>query len=358
MIKVVKKNEASALQANLLRIGSCFVALLAAALLMSMLGYDPLVVYSEIFKGSTGTLYRFQETVNKAIPLVILSLGISVSERMKFSNIGAEGQFYVGALAATFLAFNLPENIPAAVMLPLMMAAAVVAGGLWCLFPAMLKVRFGTSETLVTLMMNYVAIKWVSYLQYGPWKDPKAYGFPKMPKFTENEVIPKVLGIHAGWIIALVLVVLVYLLISKSKLGYEISVLGENEQTAKYVGMNTTKILLIAVLISGGLCGAAGMIQASAIEKSLTDSMSGGLGFTAIITAWLARLSAPAILVVSFLFAMLLQGSSYLQTALQIPAAAAELLQGIILFFVLASEFFTQYKFVVKKSSKGKGAAV
>lgn len=352
MIKIVKKKESDALQANLLRVGSCLVALCAAALFIALLGYNPLVVYGEIVKGATGTLYRFQETVNKAIPLVILSLGISVSQRMKFSNIGAEGQFYTGALAATFVAFTLPENLPIYVMLPLMMLAALAAGGLWCLFPAILKVKFGTSETLVTLMMNYIAIKWVSYLQYGPWKDPKAFGFPKMPKFTQNEILPKVLGIHAGWIIALVLVVAVYILISRSKLGYEISVLGENEQTARYAGMNTTRILLISVLISGGLCGLAGMIQASAVEKSLTDAMSGGLGFTAIITAWLARLSAPGILVVSTLFAMLLQGSAYLQSALQIPSAVAELLQGTILFFVLASEFFTQYKFVVKPHKK------
>lgn len=349
MIKIIKKPEVSPMRSNLQRLISVLIALVVAAGFIMLLGYSPLVVYSEIIKGATGSLYRFKETINKTIPLLTLSLGIAVAFKMKFSNIGAEGQFYLGAMGAALVAFNLP-NLPAIFLLPLMAVVAMVMGGIWCFFPAVLKIKFGTSETLVTLMMNYIAVKWVTYLQYGPWKDPAAFGFPKMPQFSENAVLPKVFGIHAGWIIALVLVAVVHIIMSKSKLGYEISVLGENPQTARYAGMNTLKILLISVLISGGLCGLAGMMQASAIEQSLTDKLSSGLGFTAIITAWLARLSAPAILVVSFFFAMLLQGSAYLQSAMQIPSAVAEILQGIILFFVLASEFFTQYQFVYKKN--------
>ncbi|MEG1779041.1 MAG: ABC transporter permease, partial [Oscillospiraceae bacterium] len=236
MIKIVKKAESSNLQANMLRIASCLIALCAAAVFIALLGYNPFVVYGEIIKGSTGTLHRFQETINKAIPLIILSLGISVSFKMKFSNIGAEGQFYMGALAAAFVVYKLPP-MPMAVIIPLMILASMAFGALWCLFPAVLKLKFGTNETLVTLMMNYIAIKWISYLQYGPWKDPKAQGFPKMPKFYDAAVLPKVFGIHAGWIIALVLVLIIYVLMSKSKLGYEIAVMGENQQTAKYAGM-------------------------------------------------------------------------------------------------------------------------
>jgi len=350
MIKIVKRPEVSPAQSNVQRVVSILIALVVAAGFILILGYSPIVVYSEIIKGATGSLYRLKETINKAIPLITLSLGIAVAFKMKFSNIGAEGQFYLGAMGATYIAFCFPD-MPRALLLPLMAIVAMVMGGIWCFFPAILKIKFGTSETLVTLMMNYIAVKWVTYLQYGPWKDPKAFGFPKMPQFTENAILPKVFGVHSGWIIALAMVVIIHILMSKSKLGYEISVLGENPQTARYAGMNTLKILFISVLISGGLCGLAGMMQASAIEQSLTDKLSSGLGFTAIITAWLARLSAPTILVVSFFFAMLLQGSAYLQSALQIPSAVAEILQGIILFFVLASEFFTQYRFVYKKNT-------
>lgn len=336
------------MRANLLRLGAAFGALVAAALIMLVLGYNPIQVFTEIIKGSTGTVYRLKETVNKAIPLIVLSLGIAVAFKMKFWNIGAEGQFYMGAFAASFVALYFP-NLPMVVMLPAMFTAGLIGGGLWALVPAALKAKFGASETLTTLMMNYVAQKWVSYLQYGPWKDPTANGFPRVIRFRESAILPKVFGLHSGWIITILLVIVVFILMKYTKLGYEISVLGENVNTARYAGMNVNKTMIIAVLISGGLCGAAGMIQASAIERSLSDQLSGGLGFTAIITTWLARLNPPAIVVVSFLFAMLLQGGAYLQSAMQIPSSVSEILQGIILFFVLGSEFFIQYKIVRKK---------
>lgn len=216
----------------------------------------------------------------------------------------------------------------------------------------MLKSKFSTSETLVTLMLNYIAIKWITYLQYGPWKDPQAIGFPKIPKFPAAAVLPELFGVHIGWVFALVLTVLVWVLLSRSKLGYEIAVLGESETTARYAGMNVTRITIVAILLSGGLCGLAGMMQASAIEKSLSDQLSGGLGFTAVITTWLAKLSPPAIILVSFLFAMLLQGGVYLQSALQISSTVADILQGVILFFVLGSEFFLRYKIVRRKGGE------
>lgn len=352
MIKIVRKKESSAAQSVLLRIVSVLAALLAAALLIALLGYNPAGVYQNIVLGAVGSKYRFQETISKTIPLVLLSLGISVAFKMKFMNIGAEGQFYLGAMAAAFVALFC-RGLPAPLVLPLMAAAAAAAGTLWCLIPAALKLKFGTSETLVTLMMNYIAVKWVSYLQYGPWEDPRSKGFPRIAKFAQSAVLPKVFGIHIGWIIALVFVVLVYLLMSRTKLGYEISVLGENANTAKYAGINIVKVALLSAVISGGLCGLAGMVQASGVEHSLTDQLSGGLGYTSIITAWLADLSAPAILVVSFFFAILLQGSSYIQSSMQIPAAVAEVLQGIIIFFVLASEFHTQYRFVRVRRAAG-----
>ena len=167
-------------------------------------------------------------------------------------------------------------------------------------------------------------------------------------KYTENSTLPTVFGIHIGWIIALVLVVLVYILMKYTKFGYEIAVLGENPDTAKYAGMSVTRTLILAVLLSGGICGLAGMVEATGSATRLGDSISGGLGFTAIITAWLAKLSAPMILVASFLFAVLLQGGSML-TVMGLSSATGEVIQGIILFFVLASEFFLNYEIVYKR---------
>lgn len=351
MFKLVKKTEYSRIALLVQRLLSIVAALSASAVVILILGYNPLEVFSEIIKGSLGSSYRVQETIVKAIPLLIMSLGIAVCFKMKFTNIGAEGQFYMGAMAATFIALNFP-GWPSYILLPAMFVAAVLFGGVWCLIPGTLKLKLGTSEILVTLMLNYIGIKLISYLQYGPWQDPQAYGFPRIARFSDNAVLPKVFGIHCGWIIALVLVVAVYILLSKSKLGYEISVLGESQVTAKYAGINSAKVLILAVLIGGGLSGIAGMIQASAIEKSLTDQLSGGMGYTAIITAWLGQLSAPVIFVVSFLFAALIQGSAYIQSSMQIPSAVAGIIQGIILLFVLASELFSKYKIVRIKNER------
>lgn len=348
MFKIVKKTEVPPLQSALLRVFAAVYALLSAAVIMAAIGHNPVQVYSEILKGAVGSAYRFRETINKGIPLVVLSLGIAVAFRMKFWNIGAEGQFYMGAYGASLIALFFP-GLPIVLMLVLMSLAAIAFGGVWSLIPAFLRIKFGTSETLITLMLNYVAIRWITYLQYGPWKDPAAGGMPKIARFPDAAVLPKLFGVHIGWIIALVLVAFIYVLMKSTKLGYEIAVLGENLNTARYAGMNVTKIVLVAIIISGGLCGMAGMMQASAIEHSLSYQLSGGLGFTAIITAWLAHLNPILIVVVSFLFAILLQGGAYIQSALQIPAAVALMLQGIILFFVLGSEFFLQYSIVSKK---------
>lgn len=354
MIRIAAKTEASGKKAILFRAAAILSALAASAVIIAIIGYNPFDVFAKIFKGSLGSSYRFRETVNKAIPLSVLSLGTAVAFRMKFWNIGAEGQFYMGAFAASGVALAFPE-LPAAVLLPLMFLTGMLAGAAFCVIPALLKIRFGASETLVTLMLNYIAQKFVSYLQYGPWKDPAAKGFPKIASFSDNAILPKLFGIHIGWLITILLAVLVFVFIRRTKTGYEISVIGESERTAHYAGISVKKVMLIAVTISGGLCGIAGMMQASAIEHSLSEQLSGGLGFTAVITTWLAQLNPLAVIGVSFLFSMLIQGGSFLQSSLQIPASMAQILQGIIIFFVLGSEFFLRYKFVIGKPDKSAG---
>ncbi|MDR1318772.1 MAG: ABC transporter permease [Treponema sp.] len=345
MIRIAARPEVSGFRENLLRAAAALIALLASALIVALMGYNPLEVFARIISGSLGTAYRVRETVNKAIPLTVLSLGTAVAFRMKFWNIGQEGQFYLGAYGASLVAFAFP-GLPAPLLLTLMFFAGFFFGGFWAFVPALLKTRFSTSETLVTLMLNYIAAKWISYLQYGPWKDPKGLGFPKIAAFSPNAVLPAFLGVHIGWIIALCLAALMYVLLKRTKLGYEIDVIGESAATARYAGMSVFRITLTAIVLSGGLCGIAGMMQASAVERSLSDQLSGGLGFTSVITSWLARLDPPSILVVAFLFSILIQGGNFLQSSLQIPASISLVLQGIIIFFVLGSEFFIRYRFV------------
>lgn len=344
-VRPVKKSEPSNLKAASIRISAIVLALIASSLFILLLNLNPIDVYIKMVQGAFGTAYRVRETIVKAIPLVITSLGIGIAFRMQFWNIGGEGQIAMGAFAATFIALEMGDMSKPIVLL-LMIVAGMLVGGLWALIPAFFKAQWGTNETIVTLMMNYIGIKWVTYLQYGPWKDPKSLGFPKIANFSDNAILPEVFGVHIGWIIALVLVVLVHIFIHHTKKGYEVAVIGESINTARYAGINIKKTILIAIMLSGGLCGLVGMIQASAVNNTLSVEITGGVGYTAIITAWLAALSAPVILVVSVLFAALLEGGSYIQTVFGIPQAAAEILQGIILFFVLGSEFFVRYKFV------------
>ncbi len=354
MIKIVKKTEETQLKVLYIKTLAVILALVSSTIFIMSLGHNPLKVYTSIFDGAFGTSYRIKETIIKSIPLVIASLGILIAFKMKFWNIGGEGQIYMGAFLASYFALNFPE-VSRPILLTIMVIAGVVGGGLWALVPAFFKAQFGTNETLFTLMMNYIAIKWIVYLQYGPWKDPNAMGFPKIPNFSNNGILPKLFGIHIGWVFAIILIVLIYLFINHTKKGYEISVLGESESTAKYAGINVKKTILTAMFISGGLCGLVGMIQASAVNNTLSAELAGGVGFTAIITTWLSGLSAPLILMVSILFAALLQGASYIQTAFQIPQAAAEILQGMILLFILGSEFFVKYRIVIgdiKKEAK------
>ena len=264
MIQISKRQKGtSKLVDVLIRIGAIVLSLIFIGIVLAIMGYDPFKVFGKIIQTP---FKRFKDVMNKTIMLTTLSLGIAIAFRMKFWNIGAEGQFYMGAFGAASMAFMCPD-LPPILLLPLMCVAGFICGGLWALIPAVIKAKFGASETLVTLMMNYIAIAFISYLQYGPWKDPAALGAAKVPNFSENAVLPDVFGIHAGWIIMLVLVIIMTILLRYTKLGYQIDVIGESETTAKYAGMNTVKILVIAVLISGGLCGMAGFMQSSAVDN-------------------------------------------------------------------------------------------
>ncbi|MFA6807488.1 MAG: ABC transporter permease [Eubacteriales bacterium] len=345
--RVIKKGEISQKKYTLITLTAIFSALVTSGLFLALLGLNPLEVYLAMVKGAFGTTYRLEQTIVKSIPLVVTSLGIAIAFKMKFWNIGAEGQIMMGAFGASYFALQYPD-MSRPLLLVIMMVAAFVGGAIWGLIPAFFKAKWATNETIVTLMMNYVALKWITYLQYGPWKDPNALGFPKIANFTENAILPKIFGVHIGWIIALILVVLIHVFLKHSKKGFEISVLGESYNTARYAGINISKTILIAMLLSGGICGLVGMLQVAGVSKTLSVEISGGVGYTAIITTWLAALKAPWIVIVSFLFAALIQGSSFIQTAFGISAASALLLEAMILFFVLGSEFFTRYRVVLE----------
>ncbi len=348
MLKITKRDDLSQKQIAVTRTAAILLAIAFSGIFILILGFNPVEVFSNMVKGSIGTAHRIKETINITIPLVITSLGILVAFKMKFWNIGGEGQILMGGFAASYIALNY-AHLPKPALLLIMALFGIIGGSIWAFIPAFFKMRFGTNETIFTLMMNYIAIKWVGYLQYGPWKDPASMGFAKIANFEESAILPKLFGVHIGWLIALILVCVIYVFINHTKKGYEVTVVGESTATAKYAGMNVKIIVIFAMIISGGLCGLAGMIQASGIERTLTASLSGGYGFTAIITTWLSGLKAPFVVLTAFIFAVMIQGGNFIQISLKVPNAAADMIQGIILFFILGSEFFIQYKVSFRK---------
>lgn len=347
LVRISKHAELSNKKILVLRIISVLLAIVAGGIFILCIGANPFKVYGTILSGAFRSGMSFQATVKVMIPLLISALGITLAFKMQFWNIGAEGQIISGAIFSSYFAL-FHADLPHWLLMCLMFAAGFIGGGLWGLIPAFFKARFNTNETLFTLMLNYIALDVIVFLRDGPWADPASGGFPKIARFAANAQLDKVLGIQAGWIVALVLVAFVFIYLKYTKHGYEISVVGASNATATYAGMNVRKIILRTMFISGGICGLAGVVQSAGSDMTLATSVAGGVGFTAIIVAWLAQLNSFAILLVSFLFSVLEKGSSVMQSTYGLSTYCAKVLQGIILFFVLGGEFFIRYKFVFR----------
>jgi simple sugar transport system permease protein len=286
------------------------------------------------------------------VPLLGAALAVGLAFKMRFWNIGAEGQILLGGIAATYFAL-FHNNMPRPVLLIVMGLAAAVAGGLWGLLPAFFRARWGTNETLFTLMLNYVALGFILYLKSVPSWRREGEMHPIIDMFPTAARLPQLGGIHIGWVMVLALAVIVYLYLAKSKQGYQLSVVGESENTARYAGMNVKNIIMRTMLLSGAIAGLAGFWQVSGADFTLNETTAGGVGFTAIIVAWLARLNPLIMIPVAAFIAILERGAIRIQTAFAIPATIANVLIGIVLFSMLACEFFVQYRVIY---NRGKGA--
>lgn len=343
-VRLEKRPAPSPLLTVLVPALSVVLALALGAVFLAVTGYNPAKIYSAMFAGAFGSRYGVSETVVKAIPLMLSGLGVALAFRMLLWNIGAEGQLYMGAFAASWVALSHPEW-PKPLLLTAMVLAGAVAGGLWGLLPAIPRAYLGVNEVITSLLLNYVAIYWVDYLVYGPWKDPQGYNFPLTPPFSPSAQLP-VLGstrVHLGLVFALVAAAGLYLVLRRLKWGYEIRVIGESPLAARYAGMNIARNILLVMFISGGLAGLAGMAEVSGITHRLQHGISPGYGYTAIIVAWLSKLSPVAIVGVSFLLSALLVGGYSVQTS-GLPAATVSMLQGAILFFVLGGDILINYR--------------
>jgi general nucleoside transport system permease protein len=324
------------------------LAMLTIAIIFQLLGVSPVVAFQRIFRGGFGSAYGLQETLTKSIPLILVGVGLTLAFRGRMYNIGAEGQLLIGAVFATGVSRIFP-GLPAYLLLPAMFFGGFLGGALWAAVPAILKTRFRVDEVLTSLMLVYVANEAVKFLVYGPWRGADTRGFPITDEFPAAAQLPTILGTRIHYptlILAILLAVLIYLLLVRTKLGYEIRVTGENPDAARYAGMDYMKTALLVMVISGGLAGLAGTGEVAGIHFRLRppEAISPGYGFTAIIVAWLARLNPLAAILTAFLLGGLLVGGDAIQIALNLPAATVQIFNGVILFFVIASELFNQYK--------------
>lgn len=335
----------------LVTLGSLLAALVFGGLLLALSGENPLTVYQAMLGGALGSWNGVAETLVKTTPLLLAGLGVAVAFRMQLWNIGAEGQLYFGAIFATWAALFLAPGAPGWLLVPLMIVAGMIGGGLWGLIPGALRAYFGASEIITSLMLNYVAILFSDYLIHGPWRDPQAFGFPGSPSFPDAAWLPNwgTTRVHLGLLFGLVAALLLWLLLRRTRWGYEISVMGENPRAARYAGMPMTRTILLVMALSGALAGLAGMSEVAGIGHQLQRNLSPGYGYAAIIVAWLARLHPFGAVLVAFLLAALTVGGDQLQMTIGLPAAIAPMLQGTILFFLLGGDILTRYR-LVKRS--------
>lgn len=346
-LRIAKRTDFSAKRSWMVRIAGILCALLTGAALILALGHNPFAVYRDMVGGALATGTARVETVKIAVPLLGAALAIAPAFKMRFWNIGAEGQIMAGAIAASYFGLYQYQSMSRPALILCMFLAGVIAGGVWGLIPAVFKAKWGTNETLFTLMFNYIILGLEKYLQNGPWRKPGS-GFPKIAMFTAEAKLPKLLGVHIGWVAVLILVLLMFVYLKYSKQGYEIAVVGESVRTAQYAGMNVSKIMMRTMFLSGAISGLVGFLQVAGSDYTLTENTAGGVGFTAITVAWLAKLNPVVMVFIAAGLAILEKGSNTIQTNFKIPASAAEVLTGTILFFMLGCEFFIHYRLIVR----------
>ncbi len=336
-----------------IRVSSIIIALLLGCIPMILTGHNPFAAYSVIIQGSLSRPVYIRQTAKIAIPLLGCALAIAPCFKMRFWNIGAEGQITMGAMFATYFALKWVGRVPHVMLLLIMALAAIVGGGIWALIPAFFKAKWNTNETLFTLMMNYIAIGIVAWLQGGPWEGRK--GSQLIPMFDNAARLPNLFGVHIGWVMVLIMVVLMHIYMNKTKQGYEIAVIGDSANTARYAGMNVGNIMMRTMFISGAISGFVGFMTVSGANYTLYSGVAGGVGFTAITVAWLSQLNSFAMIFISIMLAILEKGANTLQTRMQVPASISDIITGILLFAMLSCEFFINYRLIFRKSGKKEG---
>lgn len=357
-IHISKRKTMLWYQAFAVRAGAILLALVVCAFVTTGLtGQNPIAVYASMFEGAFGTSRKIWILPQNMAVLLCISLAVTPAFKMRFWNIGAEGQTLVGALATAACMIVLGDKLPNGLLIAVMLLSGCLAGALWGTIPAVCKAKWNTNETLFTLMMNYVATQLVAFFVI-VWEVPKGSG--KVGIINQNSMagwLPSVGGNKylLNVLIVAVLTVLMYLYLNRTKQGYEIAVVGQSERTARYVGIKVGKVIVRTMALSGALCGLAGFLLVAGTNHTITTSVAGGQGFTAVMVSWLAGFNPIYMIFTSFLLVFLDRGASEISTNFGLNHAFGDILSGIILFFIIGSAFFIRYQIHFRRRAGKEG---
>lgn len=355
LFHISKRDALPWYQRVLIRGGAILLALIVCALVTMLLtGENPISIYGTIFYGAFGTARKSWVTFQNLAVLLGISLAVTPAFKMRFWNIGAEGQVLIGCLATAACMICLGDKLPNGVLILVMLAAALAAGALWGFLPSFFKAKWNTNETLFTLMMNYIATQLAAFFII-IWEVPKGAG--KIGIINQNS--------EAGWLpviggkqylltilVVAVMTILMYIYLTYSKHGYEIAVVGESQRTASYAGIKVERVIIRTMVLSGAVCGLMGLLLTAGTDHTLTTTIVGGRGFTAVMVSWMAKFNPIMMIFTSLLIVVLSRGASEISSVFSLNHSFADILTGIILFFIIGSEFFINYKVSLRKSKK------
>ena len=356
---ISKRDTISRSKAWSIRAIAILLALIVDGIIIyAIVKMNPLKVYVSLASGAFGTSKRMWFTIRDCMILTCIAIGLAPAFKMRFWNVGAEGQMLVGGIATAFWMINFAGKMNTVMLFLCMAISAIVAGGIWGLIPGFFKAKWNTNETLFTLMMNYVATQLVAYFII-VWESPKGSGkVGIINQSTEAGWLPQIGGYKylLTILVVAVLTVLVYVYLNYSKHGYEIAVVGDSENTARYAGIRVPRIYVRTMALSGALCGIAGVLLVSGTDHTITTTIAGGQGFTAVMVSWLAKFNPLGMIFTSFLLVFLDRGAGEISTVFGLNQSFADILSGIIIFFIIGCEFFITYRLSFRKPAKKEAA--
>lgn len=355
LLRIAKRDGIARPKAWAIRIIAVLLSLVVSGIfIFAVTKLNPFQVYEGIFDGAFGTPRRSWVTVRDAMMLLCIGVGLAPAFKMRFWNIGAEGQVLIGCLATAACMICLGGKIPNGLLIVIMIVASVAAGALWGFLPGIFKAKWNTNETLFTLMMNYIATQLAAFFII-VWEVPKGSG--KIGIINQNT--------EAGWLPVLggqryllpillvaILTGVMYIYLNYSKHGYEIAVVGESQRTASYAGIKVERVIVRTMILSGAICGLIGLLLTAGTDHTLTTTIVGGRGFTAVMVSWMAKFNPIMMIFTSLLIVVLSRGASEISSVFSLNHSFADILTGIILFFIIGSEFFISYKVSLRKSKK------